>query len=72
MRRGGVAIAPALVIGAFAVLSAAPADARTSVPTIAVLSNRADLVSDGDALVRVTLPRQVRASRLRLTAGGAT
>src|SRR3954451_13482 len=70
MKRGGMAIVPALVIGAIAVLSAAPADARTSVPTIAVLSNRADLVSDGDALVRVKLPPGVRASRLRLTAGG--
>jgi len=38
-------------------------------PRISVLSNRADLVSGGDALVRVTLPRGVRASRLRLTAG---
>src|SRR3954452_385228 len=70
MRRGRVAIAPAVVIGVLAVLSAAPADARTSVPTITVLSNRADLVSDGDALVRVELPRGVAASRLRLTAGG--
>src|SRR4051795_8602126 len=69
MRRGRVAIAPALLIGAVAVLSAAPAHARTSVPTISVLSNRADLVSDGDALVRVTVPRGVRASQLRLTAG---
>src|SRR3954468_3043214 len=69
MRRAGVAIAPALVVGACAMLAAAPADARTSVPTITVLSNRADLVSDGDALVRVELPRGVAASRLRLTAG---
>ena len=38
-------------------------------PRIEVLSNRADLVSGGDALVRVTLPRGVGASRLRLTAG---
>ena len=38
-------------------------------PRIQVLSNRADLVSGGDALVRVTLPRGVRAKRLRLTAG---
>jgi Tannase-like family of unknown function (DUF6351) len=38
-------------------------------PRIKVLSNRADLVSEGDALVRVTLPRGVRASRLRLSAG---
>src|SRR3954453_20180758 len=70
MRRRGKAIAPALVIGAFAALAATPAEARTAVPTIKVLSNRADLVSDGDALVGVTVPRGVRASRLRLTAGG--
>src|SRR3954465_7294769 len=70
VRRAGGAIAPALVVGACAMLSAVPADARTSVPTVSVLSNRADLVSDGDALVRVTLPRGVQASRLRLTAGG--
>ena len=38
-------------------------------PRIKVLSNRADLVSGGDALVRVKLPRGVRAARLRLTAG---
>src|SRR5829696_5534502 len=68
MRRRGMAIVPALVIAAFPV--SGTADARTAVPTIKVLSNRADLVSDGDALVRVTLPRGVRASRLRLTAGG--
>ena len=60
MRRGGPA---ALVVGALALLSAAPADARTAAPAITVLSNRADLVSDGDALVRVTVPRGVRASR---------
>src|SRR4051794_34902833 len=69
MRRGRMANASAVVIGVLAVLSAAPADARPSVPTITVLSNRADLVSDGDALVRVKLPRGVQASRLRLTAG---
>lgn len=38
-------------------------------PRIQVLSNRADLVSGGDALVRVTLPRKVKPSRLKLTAG---
>src|SRR4051794_33056659 len=69
MRRRGATIPPALLAAALALLFAAPAEARTSVPTIAVLSNRADLVSDGDALVRVTLPPGVRASRLRLTAG---
>ena len=38
-------------------------------PVIKVLSNRADLVSGGDALVRVTVPRRVAASRVRLFAG---
>jgi hypothetical protein len=52
-----------------ACLVAAPADARAPTPRIKVLSNRADLVSGGDALVRVTLPRGVKASRLRLRAG---
>lgn len=46
--------------------SAAPAD-RGRV-TIQVLSNRADLVSGGDVLVRVTAPR--RAGRLRVTLDG--
>src|SRR4051795_5211504 len=48
---------------------AGAAEARAPAPRIAVLSNRADLVSGGDALVRVTLPSGVKASRLRLTAG---
>src|SRR5689334_8337309 len=54
---------------AAALLAAAPADARMAPPKIKVVSNRADLVSGGDAYVRVTLPRRVKASRLRLTAG---
>src|SRR3954468_6072151 len=58
-----------LAVVACALVAAAPADARTSAPKISVLSNRADLVSGGDALVRVTLPRGVKAGRLRLTAG---
>src|SRR4051794_1969324 len=58
-----------LAVVACALVAAAPADARTSAPKISVLSNRADLVSGGDALVRVTLPRGVKPSRLRLTAG---
>ena len=51
------ACAVALVTGA----AAAPAAARVPAPRIKVLSNRADLVSGGDALVRVTLPRGVKA-----------
>src|SRR4051794_26359048 len=62
-----VGVSSALCVAA---LAAGAADARTPAPTIAVLSNRADLVSGGDALVRVTLPAGVGASRLRLTAGG--
>src|SRR4051812_24189382 len=54
---------------ATAMLAAGSAEARTPAPRIQVLSNRADLVSGGDALVLVTLPRGVKASRLRLTAG---
>ncbi|MEA2438951.1 MAG: hypothetical protein QOH76_375, partial [Thermoleophilaceae bacterium] len=50
-------------------LAASSADGSLAAPRIQVLSNRADLVSGGDAFVRVTLPRGVKASRLRLTAG---
>jgi hypothetical protein len=61
----------ALVLVACAALglAASPADARARAPRIQVLSNRADLVSGGDALVLVTLPRKTKASRLRLRAG---
>jgi uncharacterized tannase-like protein DUF6351 len=61
--------AVALVACAGALLAPIAAEARMPAPRIKVLSNRADLVSGGDALVRVTLPRGVRAKRLRLTAG---
>ena len=45
------------------------AAAASPVPRIQVLSNRADLVSGGDALVRVKVPRGVSASRVRVFAG---
>ena len=38
-------------------------------PKVKLLSNRADLVSGGNALVSVTLPRGVETSRLTLSAG---
>jgi hypothetical protein len=60
---------PALLALALTLLTAAPADARMPAPQVKVLSNRADLVSGGDALVRVTLPRGVKTSRLRVRAG---
>jgi hypothetical protein len=43
--------------------------AAAKVPRIEMLSNRADLVSGGDALVRVTLPRKAKPAQLRLKAG---
>jgi hypothetical protein len=58
----------AVAVCAGALLAPAAASASMPAPRIKVLSNRADLVSGGDALVRVVLPRGVRAKRLRLTA----
>ena len=49
---------------------AAPAAAGADAPRIQVLSNRADLVSGGDALVRITLPRFAKPAALRVAAGG--
>ena len=66
LRALALAVCAAVVVTAFA---AAPADARVPVPRIKVMSNRADLVSGGDAFVRVTLPRGVKPARLRLKAG---
>jgi Tannase-like family of unknown function (DUF6351) len=68
-RRVRLLLRIALLASTPALILAAPADARPPAPRIAVLSNRADLVSGGDALVRVTLPSGVKASRLRLSAG---
>lgn len=42
-----------------AMLAIAPANAQTGRPTIQVLSNRADLISGGDALVQINLPASV-------------
>ena len=64
----GVKIAGALAIGA-ALLAVSPA-AATTAPRIEVLSNRADLISGGDALVAVQAPPGVRPSSLRITLGG--
>ena len=61
-----------LLVGAClvaAVLVTGSTAAASPVPKIKVLSNRADLVSGGDALVRVKVPRTVRARRVKLFAG---
>src|SRR5438128_2601791 len=53
----------AIAVPAPAAQAAAPIQIRT-------LSNRADLVSDGQALVAITLPKRAKASRLSVTVGG--
>jgi uncharacterized tannase-like protein DUF6351 len=68
--RAARALGLALIGGAVALVLAAPASARVSKPPrITTLSNRADLVSGGDALVKVSLPKGVGASRLKLKLG---
>jgi hypothetical protein len=60
-----------------ALLALAPASAAAATKAhfprgrvvITVLSNRADLISDGNALVAVTVPSGANPSRLRMTAG---
>lgn len=57
------------VVSCMSALPAVPAWAAagsTGYPTIHVLSDRADLISGGDALVSVTLPRGTRATGLRM------
>src|SRR3954470_16845314 len=65
-----------LVVGRFGwlvlaltLLAAAPAEAAKA-PKIKVLSNRADLISSGDALVAVNLPKGVARSRVRVRLNG--
>src|SRR5439155_26611147 len=65
--RAGVAIVAALVL-------IAPAHAVSGqsggAVRIRVLSNRADLISGGDAYFRILLPGDASADGLRVTAGG--
>ena len=56
-----------LLIGA---LGAAPAAAAPGDAAIRILSNRADIVSGGDALVQVIPPGRTKPSNMRITAGG--
>src|SRR5205807_1070421 len=62
---------PAVLLLVLAAL-VAPASALAAAPPIQVrtLSNRADLISDGNALVGITLPRRADAGRLKVTVGG--
>ena len=65
LRTAGLALLALSAAAMAAMAGVVPASSRTPAPRIAVLSNRADLVSGGDALVRVKLPRGVRAARPR-------
>jgi hypothetical protein len=57
--------------GRFAnVFSSSVSDPSSRNVTISVLSGRADLVSGGDALVRVTAPNGASPSKLKITVGG--
>ncbi|MBV9214159.1 MAG: hypothetical protein JOZ25_11005 [Actinobacteria bacterium] len=64
MRRGLAAFAAAL-LAAVALIAAASADAKTSKSLrIDVLSNRADVISGGDALVAIGIPNGVQPSNV--------
>ena len=62
----------ALLVGLLALPSTPSQAARTKPLVVEVLSNRADLVSAGDALVAVRLPRGVRPAAVRVRSGTAT
>src|SRR4051794_28134027 len=63
--RGGLALT--FAVAALAVL---PAAAPAATPArLQVLSNRADLVSDGQALVAVTLPKGAKWSKAKVLLG---
>ena len=77
-RREGAAVLAAVVLCALAAMlpsAAVPAagarvPAATSNLTIDVLSNRADLISEGDALVQIKVPSGVDPSSVRVDVGG--
>src|SRR4051812_7635588 len=60
----------AVGIVAFPVDASPSSSATPDVLRVRVTSNRADLVSGGDAIVRVDLPRGTRASDVRVTRNG--
>ena len=76
--RGGTAVLAAVVLCALAATlpsAAAPAaaaktPAAAAALKISVLSNRADLVSDGDALVQIAVPSGVDPSTVKVDVGG--
>lgn len=65
-RRSGVLTLFIAGLALFLCLGAATAMARVRTPIIHVLSNRADLISSGDALVSIDLPARTRPNRVRV------
>jgi hypothetical protein len=63
-------VAGVLLPAVLAAGAAASERGRGAAPEIDVVSNRADLVSDGDALVEVTAPRKAAASDVRIWVNG--
>jgi hypothetical protein len=59
-----------VVVAALVVAAAPSAMAAPTPPTIEVLSNRADLISAGDALVAIVLPAGTDPSSVQVTVGG--
>jgi len=67
----GTAVATLLILGLPAAAAADPGGgANAAALRIEVLSNRADLISGGDALVRVALPPRRYAGGVRVAVGG--
>jgi hypothetical protein len=64
------ALPPLLVVLTALALVAPAADASASAIKIQTLSNRADLISDGNALVAITLPRHAKARHLKVKLNG--
>jgi len=54
---------------AAAVFLALGGTAQAAAPSITVLSNRADLISAGDALIRINLPKKVEPGQVEVTVG---
>jgi uncharacterized tannase-like protein DUF6351 len=71
---GGVALAASVALSSSAIARSAEHDAGPGRPshavTIAVLSNRADLISGGDALIELLLPAGVSLSSLSIDRDG--
>lgn len=68
--RGFGAVAIILVVASPFMLGAVAIASAGTAPNVVVLSNRADLVSGGDALVEVVLPAKTNPSKVRVDVDG--